>query len=133
MQPGFFCRTVLSTITSPNAGTTGAATADTVLTGGQKAKCYGALKGAQWTGTVSFNWGSRDAGNTFKKTFNIAVVGIRTDAKKLSEIGLSGATDAARVSAFTDGLSGAEVKALADNNFSAYRKISISLVGFIDL
>lgn len=40
VQPGFFCRTVLSTITSPNAGTnagtTGAATADTVLTGGSK-------------------------------------------------------------------------------------------------
>ena len=124
-KPIFFCKTTISTITSGLDAGAGTAQDDTKLTGGQKASCYVGASGVPFIGKAAEDWLNETAGNTFKKKFNIAVAGIRTDDNPISKIGLTAADKAA---AFRNGLTQVEMKEIADKNPSAHKKVAIEVV-----
>lgn len=128
-HPVLFCRTTVSTVTSGAGTGTGTVQDDTVLTGGQKASCYVGSVG--WPLGDSTFWVDATPGNTFKKKFDIAITGIRTDAKTVSSIGLPGADKAL---ALRDGIDKDDMAALTAASINAYKKMSVTIVkdpGFV--
>ena len=120
------CRSVVSTITTttPNP--------DTVLTGGQTATCFAGVRSTAVFGEG--NWNNEfnkatTAGTAFKKAFYIAVAGIRTDGKKLSEVlkNFPQTTDQRKVEEFMNEIAASEMKLLVANNIIAYKKILLKL------
>lgn len=128
-RPFIFCRTTISTITDsltyfPNNNGTRVEDG-TVLTGGHKASCYVGSFITAFTGANANAWLNTPASNTFKKKFDFAVIGIRTDGKTIAQIGLPGTNKAM---AFWDGLVSTEITALTAANPSAFKKFSATIV-----
>ena len=129
-QPALFCRSTISSITFPNGNNRNTVAFDdkTTLAGGEKASCYVINFGAAFIERTALEWLDTAAGDNFKKKFNIAVAGIRTDAKTVAQLGLSGVDDAAKAAAFRDGITKDEMKTIATGHSSGYTNIAVEVV-----
>lgn len=118
-QPIFLCRAAVSTM-----GAT--VTASTVLTGGQKSECFIGSRNHPFFGNRMNNWFLH---TNRKESIYVTVAGLRTDSKQLSEIlkEFTG-TDTAKVAAFMDGLTTAEMALIDKANTTAFKKIRIDLL-----
>lgn len=130
-RPILFCQAIVTTVTAPGrvGGVVntdpGSPRDDTVLTGGQKASCYVGAVGAAFTGAAATGWLNAAASDTFKKKFDIAVAGVRTDEKTFSNMGFTGDGKAV----LRDGLlTTAQMTSLTAANDSAFKKFSITIV-----
>lgn len=104
----FYCRAVVPEITTISP----AATA--TLKGGQKVECFVSSYGYSSPNGTWLN-------NATQKSIEIAVGAVRTDGKKVSEIGITPAE-------FADGLSKADMAKLAGANKTDYKKFKITIV-----
>lgn len=130
-EPFIFCTATIPSITTDQPALNGGIKATTTFEGGETAHCYIGSKGVAFSHSQANDWLATAASGTFKKTFNIAVGGIRTDGKTVSQF-MPGANDIAKINALNDGLSDADVAALAAANTGAYKKVAVTIVSDTD-
>ena len=128
VHPFLLCQAIVTSITTGfETGAPGTLPArdTTKLEGGQKASCYvGSAGNVFSSGKAANDWFDATTAN-FKRKFNIAVAGLKTDGKTIADLGLKAADKAA---AFRDGITTAEMKEITAVTTSGYTNIAVEVV-----
>lgn len=128
-KPVLWCIATIPSITDFSAADVGTK----ALTGGQKSSCYVATTGQEGLGTAAIATAWFAASQPFKREIKVAVVGIKTDAKTIVNIGLPGGSDQANINTFADGFNGIDMGGLTVlNRPVAFTKFNIKIVNDTD-